>query len=354
MAHKPLSIHLHFALPMLGIFLLILLGHRFVISAKQLLAALETLIWIYALSAVFFILLIAMARLATVHQICLAYFLASPIVLGCAIPLSTWSPNLYDVIATFWAGGSFFFFWAYANNHFSFRLAGLYYPIFVMALILTGLLPPEAFFAENLMVIGILITVCSLGIFLLYLYTFFSLKRIPQEGNIRGPEVDPLFLQVYRWIIGGIVFSLTVLAILDKQFGLQAAFTTWKWILAAGCPVLSALLFFFRGTSWRFIAYFLIFTIIVTFWTRLPIIAFLAPIVLLLKEMSFIAVPKSMRFLTKTWVDLFFLGCGLFVGHWLILLPEPLKQGAVLSSMIVLTACVHVASKRLERFCGCR
>jgi len=223
----------------------------------------------------------------------------------------------------------------------------------VMILVAAHLMIPIDLFSDNLVTLGILITLTSLGIFLFYLYTFFSLKRIQHEEDARGPKIDALFLRSYKWIIGGIVFSLAILAILDQQFGLIAVQSYWKWIVIALCPVLSVLLFFFGGTSWRFIAYALLFTTIVTFWTHLPVISLLAPLVLLLKEMSFIAVPRSMRFLTKTWVDLFFLGCGLLVGHWLIILPELWGQGAVIATMILLTACIHIAGVRLETFCRC-
>ena len=331
---------------MLLMFFLITSGHHFAFSTKQQLTGPHIQIWIYGLTAIFFLVLITLIRYYSLHQICFAFYLISPLVIGFSIPFITWFPAIYDLIITFWIGGSFFFFWAYANNHFSFRQAGLYYPLFIIISVASQIFKPQIPF--NLVLTGILMTICAVAIFLLFLFTFFRLKWILHEEDCRGPGIDEMFEIIYRVIIGGLIFSLVLLMVLNQQF--MAIETLWRVVILCFLPILSVLLFSFQGTSWRFTAYGILFTVIVTYWSGLSLIQLLTPLVLLLKEMSFIAVPKCSRFLTKTWVDLFFTGCGLGAGHLLLFAPNPVGLIAIIVAMATYAITTHLAGVRLETF----
>jgi len=345
MVHKPLSIHTNFFIPMLVIYILITLSHHLVFFENQE-ATPEIQTEIFSIAVFVFVCLITMIRFLSLHQICLGFFAAYPILLAICAPFT--NLPIYYIVLVFWCAGSFFFFWAYANNHFSFRQAGLYYPLFLAVTIIGRL--ALLHIPVNLTYLNIIAIFISATIFFLFLLTYRRLQRITHESDRRGKGVDEMFELDYRVVLGGVTFSLALLAVLSRHRVTGSIDTIWEFALLGFLFILSWLLFRFRGTAWRFTAYGVLFTIIVTYGEPLSFIHFFAPIIMVLKEMSFIAVPQSMRFLTKTWVDLFFVGCGLGLGHLLLSTQAIIGIIATIIAMIIYTFCVHIAGTRLEQW----
>lgn len=304
----------------------------------------------YGLTAMIFVLLLCLAQVFTLHQLCFFFFLLSPIALGLSIPfllpLSEIFVAVYTLLLTFWIWGSFFFFWAFANNHFSFRQAGLFYPAFLVMTLGTRLTLPR--FSVSLFHGSVLFFFAATAIFLFFLYALRASENIVHESDDRSDGAMEPFQWNYRLILGGLMAAVTFLAVMAEHVTLRTLGFPWHLALLVAMPFFSWLLFHFKGTTWRLLGYGVVFTSIVSYWEPLPIILWLSPLILILKEMSFIAVPKTMRFVTKTWVDLFFIGLGLGAGHVFLYFPRQIQIVSILVAMVLLTATTHYAGRRLE------
>ncbi len=355
---KPLFLILKFACPLFAIYLLMTLCQWAIQGVKHhdLLPQMSAdghsffLVATYGLTAAFFLLLLALASVFTLHQLCFFFFLLSPICLGLSIPfllsLSEKIAALYTLLLTFWISGSFFFFWAFANNHFSFRQAGLFYPVFLSVTLGTRLAQPRL--SMSLFHGSVLFFFAATAIFLLFLYALRASENIVHESDDRSSSAMEPFQWNYRLTLGGLMAAVTFLAVMAEHVTLRALSVPWHLALLVAMPFFSWLLYLFKGTTWRFLGYGVVFTSIVSYWEPLPIILWLSPLILILKEMSFIAVPKTMRFITKTWVDLFFIGLGLGAGHVFVQFPREIQIVSILVAMVLLTATMHSAGRRLE------
>ncbi len=375
------------------------------------------------IGASIFILLLIIGRRYPLRKICFAVFLLFPIFIGIwtlfLMPfqesqqaLKEWQAAIYYIGTSLWIGGSFFFFWAFANNHFSFKQAGLFYPyFFIISLLmnypLNSYLHPfmmEQFknYNPNYLIINLNLTLLAIGIIIFAIYASidYLLPRIRHSLELRNEKVDRLFGLSYRLVIGLFMFAIAFLTTLTTYW-LQVT-SRLEYPYAAGRePLISALgvtvhatnlisivfliplsfyLYHSLGKAWRTIAYAAagVMTLCSIIWYSLAfsrivfpdildaasahhvIFAFITPFVFVLKEMSFIVVPKAIRFITKTWVDLFFWAVGFF-GARVIIAGLTLTFGSLFSALpylfiitlavlFILIGAAHIAGKRIQTF----
>ncbi len=373
------------------------------------------------IGASIFILLLIIGRLYSLRKICFAVYLLFPIFIGIwtllLMPfqesqqaLKEWQASIYYIGTSLWIGGSFFFFWAFANNHFSFKQAGFYYPYFFIISLLMNY--PVNFYIHpfimeqfkkydpNYLIINLNLTLFAIGIIIFAIYAFidYLLPRIKHSLELRNEKVDRLFGLSYRLVIGLFMFAIAFLTTLTL-YQLQVTSRMASPYAAGREPLISALAaavhaanlicivflipFSFYlcnrlGKAWRTIAYTAtgVITLCSIIWYSLSlsyadflldaagahhvVFAFITPFVLVLKEMSFIVVPKAIRFITKTWVDLFFWAVGFF-GARVVIAIVTLTFGslfAALPYMFIMTLAVlsvligaaHIAGKRIQAF----
>lgn len=393
---RTLTFKYAFVLPMALIFILMTLtsllieGMRkgFVLKTAGPEFLSEAAIGVYILGALVFLILISIAKRVAVHHIILSVFLGFPILIGifalAVVPfvedlnqsmviIRYWPLTVYYVLTTYWMSGSYFFFWVFANNHFSFRQAGFCYPIFRMIFLIMNVYVRNwvdifmnwyhntqfKFFVVNLLVL-----IIGLLIFSAYALISRRLPRIQHESDNRCEEINRLFGVRYLIIIGIIDFAISYLGVLTaKEFGLMSYFReetiSWQIISVYLLIPLAFILYIFRGKGWRFAAYIVTALIVGTFlisWTALhfsvpwgkdihPLFMAggLGAFALILKEMSFIAVPQKTRLLTKTWVDIFFWG----LGSLGVFFAFP---ALTLLLLLLYLLSIHYTGVRLEKF----
>ncbi|NGX57633.1 MAG: hypothetical protein K940chlam3_00526 [Chlamydiae bacterium] len=396
------TIKFGFALPMIFIFILMITinllidGMRdgFIIDTVGMTFLTEAKAGVYILGFFVFLILISIAKRVALHKIILTVFLGFPLLIGffglvlvplipdneqTSLLLRYWPIAGYYILTSFWMAGSFFFFWAFGNNHFSFRQAGYYYPILLMLSLFMSLFVKNYFdsilvqytnLPMKFAVVNALVFVIGLVIFVVYFLMSRNLPNIQHELDSRSDEIDKLFGVRYLITIGMIAFAISYLAVYSSEaFGkiapldqLTSTIQTWQLVTIYLLAPLAFVLYILRGKGWRYTAYSVAFFVIISFFASWVTVQYsngfsllgagiynvlmsglLAPFILILKEMSFIAVPKETRFFTKTWVDIFFMGAGMAVAN---LFFAPLT----VLILIVYVVAIHMTGLRIEKF----
>ncbi len=372
---------------------------------------------LYIIGPFIFIFLLIIGRRINLRNICFYVYLLFPIFTAfwtlLLIPLqktphllTDWEAFIYALGTSLWINGSFFFFWAFANNHFSFKQAGLYYPYLIILSLLMdfpihqyihgALMSYLKGFKSESLIFNLNLTLLGTGIviFAIFVCTDRLLPRIRHHLDKRNENIDHLFGLDYRIVVGLFTFSLAFLLTMSNSWlhalslqhpienlaaSMENAVNILALISVALLVGLSALLYDQRGKGWKITAYiatgiaavstltwylaiFSTQTASLLHWgaARHTALVALTPFFLILKEMSFIAVPRKSRFITKTWVDLFFSFAGFFGAKTVVLLFSaaigPLTHSAAyiciisLAVLATLITATRIAGKRLQAF----